>query len=90
VRDDRLILVWVETGGPPVSKPAAKGFGTRSVIASIQTQLGGTADFDWRPEGLISRLTVPLQGRQRAESDPAPHREIPAQTEQPVLNSRTA
>jgi PAS domain S-box-containing protein len=88
--NDQLILAWVETGGPPVSKPTSKGFGTRSVIASIETQLGGKADFDWRPEGLVCRLTVPLEGRRLVESDPASHREIPAIAESPVLNSRTA
>jgi hypothetical protein len=30
------------------------------VIASIESQLGGRADFNWRPEGLICRLSVPL------------------------------
>jgi hypothetical protein len=31
------------------------------VIASIESQLGGQAEFDWRPEGLICRLSVPLK-----------------------------
>jgi hypothetical protein len=31
------------------------------VIASIESQLGGHAEFDWRPEGLICRLSVPLK-----------------------------
>jgi hypothetical protein len=30
------------------------------VIASIESQLGGRAEFDWRSEGLICRLSVPL------------------------------
>jgi hypothetical protein len=30
------------------------------VIASIETQLGGKAEFDWKPEGLVCRLSVPL------------------------------
>ena len=55
-----LDIVWVETGGPRVEKPASRGFGTRSVIASIESQLGGQAKFDWRAEGLICRLSVPL------------------------------
>jgi PAS domain S-box-containing protein len=59
-RPDALQLVWEEHGGPPVEKPASRGFGTRSVIASIESQLGGKAEFDWRCEGLICRLTVPL------------------------------
>jgi two-component sensor histidine kinase len=58
--DDTLTLTWEEAGGPLVSKPASRGFGTRSVIASIETQLGGQALFDWRSEGLICRLLIPL------------------------------
>jgi PAS domain S-box-containing protein len=61
-----LEIVWVETGGPAVEKPVSRGFGTRSVIASIESQLGGQAEFDWRPEGLVCRLTVPLPQRQFA------------------------
>jgi len=49
-----------ETGGPPVQEPTSRGFGTRSVIASIQSQLGGEARFDWRSEGLLCHLSVPL------------------------------
>jgi hypothetical protein len=30
------------------------------VIASIESQLGGRAEFDWRSEGLVCRLLVPL------------------------------
>jgi two-component sensor histidine kinase/CheY-like chemotaxis protein len=61
-----LKITWVETGGPVVEKPATRGFGTRSVIASIESQLGGKAEFDWHPEGLICRLSVPLSLRRAA------------------------
>ena len=57
---DMLQMVWEEKDGPVVEKPASRGFGTRSVIASIESQLGGHAEFDWRSEGLICRLSVPL------------------------------
>src|SRR3979411_3035086 len=57
---DILMLTWEESGGPPVKKPTPRGFGTRSVIASIESQLGGRAEFDWRSEGLVCRLSVPL------------------------------
>jgi PAS domain S-box-containing protein len=60
VRGDALQLVWEERGGPAVEAPISRGFGTRSVIASIESQLGGKAEFDWRSEGLICRLSVPL------------------------------
>src|ERR1700710_3265908 len=65
---DLLKLVWTETGGPHVEKPATRGFGTRSVIASIESQLGGRAEFDWRSEGLICRLSVPLNGHLAEEA----------------------
>ena len=57
---DMLRMVWEEKNGPVVEKPVSRGFGTRSVIASIESQLGGQAEFDWRSEGLICRLSVPL------------------------------
>jgi PAS domain S-box-containing protein len=57
---DMLHMVWEERGGPAVEKPTLRGFGTRSVIASIESQLGGQAEFDWRSEGLVCRLSVPL------------------------------
>jgi PAS domain S-box-containing protein len=60
VRGEALQIVWEERDGPPVEKPISRGFGTRSVIASIETQLGGRAEFDWRAEGLVCCLTVPL------------------------------
>src|SRR6202140_3794404 len=55
-----LQMVWEERDGPAVEKPASRGFGTRSVIASIESQLGGQAEFDWCSEGLVCRLSVPL------------------------------
>ena len=85
VQDDTLILAWVETGGPEVTKPLSRGFGTRSVIASIETQLGGKADFDWRREGLICRLSVPLETKRPPTTRFA---EIPAKEPAVVLSSR--
>ncbi len=51
VLDGTLELSWDERDGPPVEMPTKRGFGTRSVIASIGSQLGGRAEFDWRSEG---------------------------------------
>lgn len=73
MQGDFLMLAWEETGGPMVRKPTSRGFGTRSVIASIESQLGGKALFDWRSEGLICRLQVPLvrQAATPEQDDPA-------------------
>jgi len=60
VEDQWLTLSWEETGGPLVMPPKSRGFGTRSLLASVESQLGGQAQFDWRAEGLLCRLEVPL------------------------------
>ena len=60
VESETLVLSWEESGGPLVRQPQSRGFGTRSLLASIESQLGGRAHFDWRPEGLLCRLEVPL------------------------------
>ncbi len=60
VEDDVLALIWEETGGPQVQPPTSRGFGTRSLMTSVESQLGGQALFDWRAEGLICRLLIPL------------------------------
>jgi two-component sensor histidine kinase len=66
-----LELKWRETAGPPVQVPARQGFGTRSVITSVETQLGGQASFDWRPEGLYCRLLVPVAELGARQTAPA-------------------
>jgi PAS domain S-box-containing protein len=66
---DMLRITWEERDGPLVERPASRGFGTRSVIASIESQLGGKAQFDWRVEGLVCRLSVPLDPAGAARQD---------------------
>jgi PAS domain S-box-containing protein len=58
-----LVISWDEAGGPPASKPASQGFGTRLILASVEGQLGGKALFDWRSEGLKCTLSVPLSDK---------------------------
>jgi PAS domain S-box-containing protein len=55
--DGRLILLWTETGGPPVKTPTRQGFGGKVINAMIE-QLKGTTRFDWRPEGLVCEITL--------------------------------
>jgi PAS domain S-box-containing protein len=58
LKDDKLIIDWRESGGPATKPPNRKGFGTRIILASIERQLRGHADFDWRPEGLHCVFSV--------------------------------
>ncbi|HUN98451.1 MAG TPA: HWE histidine kinase domain-containing protein [Bradyrhizobium sp.] len=71
VDDGVLGLTWEESGGPLVRTPTSRGFGTRSLMTSVESQLGGQALFDWRAEGLICKLVIPLAGKNAgAESPP--------------------
>ena len=55
-----LILHWDERGGPRVQTPVSPGYGTKVITASVEHQLGGTADFDWRADGLRFTMSTPL------------------------------
>jgi two-component sensor histidine kinase len=52
----RVDLTWTETGGPPVSPPSSRGFGSR-LIATSGRQFGRAPSVDYRPEGLACRLS---------------------------------
>jgi two-component sensor histidine kinase len=52
-------LQWREAGGPTTKPPERQGNGVRLVNTTIQ-QMGGTIDYDWRAEGLIARLRLPI------------------------------
>ncbi|OWW00142.1 histidine kinase [Rhizobium sp. R72] len=59
--DDELHLTWSETGGPPVSAlPQGGGFGTQLERAIVEGALRGSITRDWRSEGLVIRLRVPI------------------------------
>ena len=54
-----LVLSWKEIAGPPVNTPRTTGYGTRVVRAGIEQQLGGSATFDWNPDGLQCSMVIP-------------------------------
>jgi PAS domain S-box-containing protein len=57
----RLELRWIERGGPAPERTDSSGFGIRVIRASVEGQLDGAVEFDWRPDGLRCSLFVPLQ-----------------------------
>ncbi len=67
----RLTLHWEERGGPTVSPPTGKGFGSRLIAASLKSDLAGEARVDYRPSGLVCVLTLslPRTGQEEAEGD---------------------
>jgi PAS domain S-box-containing protein len=95
LRPDRLILRWIESGGPAAVPPVSPGFGIRVIGASIERQLEGEARFEWHGEGLHCTLAVPCGDRigpmvrhiggQRAGADDRPALPIRLDTGNRVL-----
>ncbi len=56
----RLSLRWGESGGPPVSSPSYRGFGSRLIARSIEGELGGRLDMDYRPDGFVCSFMILL------------------------------
>ena len=58
-----LRIDWLEKGGPPVTYPRQRSFGSK-IEGSIAAELGGTARLTFAPEGLhceIAPLEKPAQ-----------------------------
>nr|WP_255575376.1 sensor histidine kinase [Caldovatus aquaticus] len=67
----RLDLVWAEAGGPPVTPPTRRGFGTQLIERAIARDLGATVATEYAPEGLRFRLSLPLARPAGAGEPPA-------------------
>ena len=56
---EQLHLEWIESGGPHVSEPTRKSFGTR-MITSLGQQLQGQVELHYKSSGFVYTLIVPL------------------------------
>lgn len=61
-------LDWVETGGPPVSGPARKGFGLTLLEQVTARELGGEVRVEFRREGMRAHM----EGHPLTLSEPLP------------------
>lgn len=59
--EPRFSLSWKEAGGPSVSAPFVRGFGSRVIERSITKDLGGEVQIDFDPTGLQYRSQFPLK-----------------------------
>jgi PAS domain S-box-containing protein len=55
-----LDMTWTETGGSCDADVPSSGFGNRMIALSVKSDLGGTIERDWRPEGLRAVLRFPI------------------------------
>lgn len=57
----KLRMIWSESGGPHVSAPVQRGFGSRLIERSARDQLGGEATVDFLPRGVVCTVTAALE-----------------------------
>jgi two-component sensor histidine kinase len=69
---ETLQLTWRESGGPPVSAPTRRGFGTRLIESGLPLELGGRATLDFAPEGLVCVVSLSLVGAQGERASATP------------------
>lgn len=55
-----LTITWRELGGPPVSEPARRGFGSRLIERNIRHDLAGQAKLSYASTGFSAELSIPL------------------------------
>jgi PAS domain S-box-containing protein len=61
----RFRLVWTERGGPPVSPPGRRGFGTRMLERALAADLGASVAIDFAPEGMTCTIEASLPSGNR-------------------------
>lgn len=62
-----LILNWSEHDGPTIAVPTHRGFGSRLLQEGLPSELRGTAQLLFKPEGVVYRLEAPLSDQVRHE-----------------------
>jgi two-component sensor histidine kinase len=65
VPEQRLHLVWTESGGPAVESPVRQSFGTR-MMRSLGQQLNGQVRLAYERSGFVYSLDVPLSSLEAA------------------------
>ncbi|HVZ13081.1 MAG TPA: HWE histidine kinase domain-containing protein [Bauldia sp.] len=64
--EPKLQLTWREEGGPRVSPPERRGFGTHLIGRTLAADLDGRVDLDFRPEGLVCTIEAPASRAENA------------------------
>jgi light-regulated signal transduction histidine kinase (bacteriophytochrome)/CheY-like chemotaxis protein len=54
-----LVLNWRESGGPRVSAPNRRGFGSSLIERALAMETGGRATIDYAPDGVVCEILLP-------------------------------
>jgi two-component sensor histidine kinase len=58
--DGHFALRWSEKGGPVVSVPSKRGFGSRLIEQGLSQDLGGLVSLDFPSSGVVCSIRAPL------------------------------
>ena len=61
--EQALTIVWRESGGPPVTPPARRGFGSRLLERGVAMEVHGEVDLDFQEAGLVCTIHAPASER---------------------------
>ena len=81
-----LSLVWQETGGPRVTAPASRGFGT-TLIERTGSQAHLNSSLEYAPEGLICRIRMHLEEQNSGPATYFDTRREANRTARPLANA---
>jgi PAS domain S-box-containing protein len=57
---DQMRLRWHESGGPPVTPPGHKGFGSRLIERGLAQELNGEVNLAYEPTGVVCQIVMPV------------------------------
>lgn len=57
---DQIRLRWQESGGPPVTPPTRKGFGSRLIQRGLARELEDEVRLDYEPSGVVCQIVMPV------------------------------
>jgi two-component sensor histidine kinase len=66
----RLLLRWAERGGPPVTPPEHRGFGSRLIEQALGPDLGGEVRLAFEPTGVVCEIEAPAPPADRRQAAP--------------------
>lgn len=58
--DGEVEMIWTERGAACTQPDPSSGFGQRMIAMSVKSDLQGTIERDWRPEGLCAVVRFPV------------------------------
>lgn len=59
IREGRLLMDWLECGGPRVTPPNGRGFGLRMIERALASDLAGRVTLRFEPDGLACAIDAP-------------------------------